>query len=296
MRCIRSNMQWLRLSFMAFLGCYCLLAAQKVLAGEKPEQKPLWEAGIVGGGGWVPDYPAADEGHFHGIAAPYIIYRGKHLRAGDGKGIVRGRYAPSERLEFDISVSGSFPADSSDNNARQGMPDLDYLAEAGPRMQLNLVTFSNGTKIDLELPVRAIFSTDFSDIHYRGVVFQPELALQHDDLWNTATRVKVSAGPIFATEKFMDYIYGVDKRYATAERPRFNADGGYMGSKLKFALVKEFNRRIKVFGIVNVGYYDNAANEGSPLHRDDLNIGAGFGLAWSFRQSEQMVAEGAQGN
>lgn len=293
---IRSKAQYLRLSFIALLASYILFVPKLALAEEKSAQKPLWEVGVVGGGGWVPDYPASDQGHFHGIGAPYIVYRGKHLRAGDGKGIVRGRYAPSDRLELDISVSGSFPADSSDNDARQGMPDLDYLAEAGPRMQLNLVRFATGAKIDLEVPVRAIFSTDFSDTHYRGVVFQPELALQHDNLWHTGTRVKISAGPIFADEKFMNYIYGVDSRYATSARPQYDADGGYLGSKLKFALVKELNRQIKVFGLINLGYYGNAANDNSPLHRDDVNIGAGLGIAWSFWQSKQVVTEDTKDN
>ena len=36
-------------------------------------------AGVVGGGGWLPDYPAADENHFQGIALPYAIYRGDFL-------------------------------------------------------------------------------------------------------------------------------------------------------------------------------------------------------------------------
>ncbi len=33
-------------------------------------EKPAWEIGVVGGGGWLPDYPAADENHFQGLALP----------------------------------------------------------------------------------------------------------------------------------------------------------------------------------------------------------------------------------
>ena len=45
-------------------------------------EKPLWEIGVVGGGGWLPDYPAADQNHLQGLVLPYAIYRGDFLRLG----------------------------------------------------------------------------------------------------------------------------------------------------------------------------------------------------------------------
>ncbi len=277
------------------VACFLFFRPQTVPAAEKPKTQSLWEIGIGGGGGLVPDYPAAAQNHLHGIVLPYFVYRGRYLRANDGKGIVRGRYVPSDRLEFDLSVSGSFPTDSDDNDARRGMPDLDYLVEFGPRMQYTLIKGGSGMKIDLELPVRAVFSTDFSNSDYRGVVFQPELTLRHPDPWGNGTRLRVSAGPIFSTEKFMDYIYGVSPEFATPERPVFSGNGGYLGTKLKLRVVKQLSRRISVFGAANVAVYNNAENEESPLYKNNINVDLGLGFSWTFWRSRTQVSESPPG-
>lgn len=44
--------------------------------------RPLWEAGIGGFAGSVPDYPAAGQNTFRALALPYLIYRGDILRVG----------------------------------------------------------------------------------------------------------------------------------------------------------------------------------------------------------------------
>ena len=46
---------------------------------------PERELGIALGGGLVADYPAAAQSHAHGIVLPYLVYRGKTLRIGNGK-------------------------------------------------------------------------------------------------------------------------------------------------------------------------------------------------------------------
>lgn len=94
--------------------------------------RPLFELGVMAGGGYLADYPAADESQFRGLALPYFVYRGEILRS-DEKGLLRSRLIHSENFEFDISLDGSFPADSNDN--RRGLPDLDWLGEIGPRFQ-----------------------------------------------------------------------------------------------------------------------------------------------------------------
>ncbi|MFC7554522.1 MipA/OmpV family protein [Pseudoroseomonas wenyumeiae] len=92
--------------------------------------QPVLEAGIGGGGGWLPDYPAAGQNHLQGLAFPYVIYRGEILRS-DDRG-VRSRFYSSEGIGLDLSFSGAFPSRSDDNKARRGMPDLDWQGEVGP--------------------------------------------------------------------------------------------------------------------------------------------------------------------
>ena len=86
-----------------------LLLCSSIAFSEERKNKPLWELGLIGIGGYVPDYPASDENRFHAIPLPYVVYRGKIFRAGD-KGLVRGRFIRKDRLEFDLSLDGSFDA------------------------------------------------------------------------------------------------------------------------------------------------------------------------------------------
>lgn len=268
-----------------------VLGAPVAAAAAEPATKPLVELGLVGGGGYVPDYPAADESHPRGIALPYVVYRGEILRAGD-KGIVRGRVVRTRNLELDISLSGSFATDSEDNDARRGMPDLDWLGEIGPRLQITLARPARHTKFDLELPLRAVFSTDFgSTIDYRGLIFAPQLAYQSENFLGAAARLKLSVGPTFASEKLMAYFYDVPARFATSTRRAFSADAGYLGTKLQLLMTKRISGRMRSFLGLRGDFHHGAANSSSPLFRDRITFAAGLGVIWSFYQSRRRVPE-----
>ena len=145
--------------------------------GERPRarglrEKPVWEIGVVGGGGWLPDYPAADENHVQGIALPFAIYRGDFLRVGDGGG-PRGLFVDIPWLELNVGLDASFPVDSSDNDAREGMDDLDYLLEAGPKLIVKLRYDDPANDLDLSLAARGVISTDFANVRYEGITLSP---------------------------------------------------------------------------------------------------------------------------
>lgn len=263
-----------------------IIACEPALA----EEKPLFEFGAVGGAGYVPNYPASDESSVEAIALPYLVYRGEIIRAGD-RGLVRGRIIRRQNVELDISLSGSFSTDSDDNDARQGMPDLDYLVEVGPRLQLTLARAQRWAKVELELPVRAVFSTDLSSVDHRGFVFAPVLAYQHENVLQTGTQLKLSIGAKFADEELQDFFYEVDERFATSTRPAFDADFGYLGSRLQLLASRPFGKRFTAFAAGAVDLHQGAANEDSPLFRDDVTYSVGLGLIWSFYQSDRTVDE-----
>jgi len=48
----------------------------------------------------------------------------------------------SDRLVIDLGVSGSLNSDTSDTPLREGMPDLDFLFELGPRFNVPLSDFT----------------------------------------------------------------------------------------------------------------------------------------------------------
>jgi outer membrane scaffolding protein for murein synthesis (MipA/OmpV family) len=263
------------------------VAAQKA----EPDGKPLFELGLVGGGGYTPDYPAAGQNHFQGLALPYVAYRGEFLRAGD-RGFVRGRLVRRRNLELDVSLGGSFPADSDANDARRGMPDLDWLGEVGPRLQYTVARAARDARIDLELPIRAAFSTNFtSELEFRGFVFAPELAYQNENFLDADLELKLGVGPSFASEDLMDYFYEVSPAFATPARPAFDAGGGYLGTKLELLLTKQVNPRIRSFFALRADLHHGASNRASPLFRQDLTFSVGIGLVVSLYQSERRVRE-----
>jgi outer membrane scaffolding protein for murein synthesis (MipA/OmpV family) len=253
---------------------------------------PVFEAGVAGGGGWLPDYPAADQNHLRGIALPYVIYRGEVLRA-DDQG-VRGRVLRGERLGLDLSFSGAFPSSSDDNRARRGMPDLDWQGEVGPALRLTLWRDPlQPRRVNLELPVRAVFSSDLTSVHYRGVVFSPELAYEDRNIGFPGARLRIGAGPIIATSRLHRYFYEVAPEFALPDRPAYRAKGGYLGTRVQFSYRVPLTRQISFVGGGRVENFGGAANADSPLHRQDWNWTVALGFAWSFYSSETTVASSA---
>ena len=259
-------------------------------AGTGAAEKPLFELGVVGGGGYLPDYPAAGQNHFNGIALPFPIYRGDFFRS-DSKGLLRGRLIHGRDFELDVSLSGSLDADSDDNDARRGMPDLDHMAELGPRIQWTIARAAKWAKIDIELPLRAVFSTDFSSIEHRGYLAEPQIAYQHGNLFESGLKFKLGLSTTFASEGLQDYFYQVDAPFVAGNRALYDAEGGYLGSRVRLSLLYPLGRQLKMFMIGELNSHHGAANEDSPLFREGLNYGGGLGLIWSFYQSDRMVNE-----
>jgi outer membrane scaffolding protein for murein synthesis (MipA/OmpV family) len=254
--------------------------------------KPLWELGIAAGGMYSPDYPAADKNSLHGLALPYVIYRGDHLRLGKDS-IAKGVFIDNEYAELNVSLAASFNANSNNNDARRGMPDLDYLGEIGPQLKIKLGGLYGG-KTELQLPVRAVFSTDFSRVDHRGYLFNPRFSYERQNIFDSGIDMNSSIGSSFATKKLQEYFYGVEPRFATATRPAYEADGGYLGSKISLGLSYGITDRVRVYVGGQVGYYGGAANEDSPLFRQKVNSSIRAGFTWSFFQSDTRVTSNWQ--
>ena len=272
--------------FSPILGAIVLLSVITALA----EQNPIFELGMAGGVGYVPDYPAAGQNHFNGIALPFPIYRGDFIRS-DSKGLLRGRLIHSQNFELDVSFSGSLDADSDDNDARRGMPDLDYMAEVGPRLQWTFARAARWARMDLELPVRAVFSTDFSSVEHRGFLVEPQLAYQHENFLDTGAKLKLGLSTIFADEGLQDYFYQVDVPFVTDARPAYDGRAGYLGSRLRLLFLHPVGKRLRLFVAGDLHSHHGASNENSPLYGEDFTYSTGTGLIWSFYQSDRKVDE-----
>ena len=253
----------------------------------KAGQLPLWEVGFGLTGLYLPDYRGSDESRGHLYPVPYIMYRGKIIKV--EKDTIRGQIFESDRLKLDISLGGGVSVDSDENEARTGMPDLDFTAELGPSLEINLwENAEEKQSLWLKLPVRTVFSVSSSDLDYRGLNFAPYLNFQWKTDWVRPWKISLSAGPIFANRKYHEYFYEVEPAFATPQRPKYHADGGYGGSRITLTLQTFF----KDFWVGAFARYDtlsDAVFEESPLVKSDDYMAVGVVIAWVAFRSKTLV-------
>jgi len=275
---------------------HALLAAAAAFtlpAAAQEAQRPLFEAGAFGGGALLPDYPAAGQSHLRAIALPWLIFRGDVLRS-DERG-VRGRMYRDEDLELTLNFNGALGTRSSENRARDGMPDLDWLGEVGP--SLRWVVWRNTesrSRITLETPIRAVFSTDFERIRYRGYVFAPEVAIERFGLVFDESRARLGIGPIFASGRLMDYWYHVGRDHVRPGRRAYDASGGYLGLRLQFSYRVPVTERLSVTLGGRLENFSGATNSDSPLFRSEFNATLVGGVSFTLYRSEATIASAAE--
>jgi outer membrane scaffolding protein for murein synthesis (MipA/OmpV family) len=250
-------------------------------------QLPRWEAGVSAIGLYAPDYRGSDQMSAFGLPLPYLIYRGEWLRA-DREG-VRAQLIESDRIQFNFSAGLGLPVDSDSNEARRGMPEVDWVVELGPAMNLNLARWDAGKgELDLRLPVRAAFAVD-DGFDYVGAVFAPNLRLTLRNVaWAGGAQLRVSTGPLFATDDYHRFYYGVEPQFATATRPAYRPDGGYSGWDLSASAVK-FAGDWRLFGFAGADFIVGAEFEDSPLIRKRSTWSVGGGVAYVFARSNERV-------
>ena len=262
-----------------------LLLLSSVLAGNAwAVEKPLWEAGAGIGVVSMPDYRGADQSHSYALPIPYLVYRGDFLQVDRQK--IRGLLFSRDWGELDVSLNGSIPVKSDQNTARRGMPSLDPTLEIGP--QLN-VFLSKGARHDLQLrlPVRMVEAMD--GLHGRpvGHIFSPvlNLDLYPGNNWN----IGVSGGPVWGDTAYHNYFYTVEPQYATADRPAYQAHGGYAGAQFIVSASKRFDHMW--FGAyIKDDDLNGAAFLDSPLVKRHYGFSAGFGVSWIFAESGRRVS------
>lgn len=266
----------------------CLLISLFSCRHASAQDVPLWELGLGTAGVSIPHYRGADQRSYRLLPLPYLVYRGNILRA-DRDG-VRGLLLESERLSLSISANGSLPVDSSDNEARRGMRELEPTVEVGPTLITRLWSpGSDGPRLDLRAPIRTAITVESSPRQI-GWVFSPTLSLAWANPagyagWNA----NLHLGPIFATRRYHRYFYTVERSESRPDRPAYQAPGGYSGSQALITLGK----RLPDFWIGAFIRYDRlhgAQFASSPLVQRNDAWSAGLGISWIFSRSDQKVS------
>lgn len=264
-----------------------LLAGALALPVCHAETRPLWELGAGLSVLRMPDYRGSDVSNVHVLPVPYLVYRGKFLKADQGG--LRGLLFDSERLEVNISLNGTLPAIGDDNPARQGMEELRPTGEIGPTADIHLWRAADRkARVDLRLPVRAAITAE-ADPRHIGWLFSPNLILEMRDPpglpgWNFS----VQAGPYFNDREYNAYFYGVTPAEARPDRPAYDASGGYSGTQAMVTLTRRF-ARYWVGGFVRYDALSGAVYEDSPLVETKHAVAGGIALSWIFGESSRRV-------
>lgn len=246
---------------------------------------PLWELGLGVAALQLPDYRGSDQSSAYLLPLPYVVYRGKWLRA-DRDG-ARALLLETARVKLDVSVAASVPTRSRDNAARRGMSDLAPAVEVGPNLNIELLQSADRrVHLELRLPLREAIAVQHSP-RAIGTTFSPNLNL---DIGGVAGgwHVGLLGGPLFADRKYHDYYYGVGGADATPQRPAYRARGGYAGWQALAATSRRFGRTW-VGAFVRYDSLRGAVFEASPLVRRDHGVSVGLGVSWVFASSGRRV-------
>ncbi len=276
---------------IAALVCFSLLLSFPSGGSCEPSgKKPLWEFGLFNAAARVPHYRGADEHGWYVLPLPYLIYRGEFLRA-NREGL-RGVFLDTEYFETDISLSGVPPVE--DNDAREGMSDLDAVFEVGPALKYHPLGRLRQDSLYLEIAGRAAFSLGFHggmDVSYRGLKYGLCMAYSNRSLFaRHDLSFHLKAGVDFSNSELHGYYYDVPREDVRPDRPLYDSDGGYSGFSVSASMSKKLSDRF------SLGFYSRwenlsgAAYEDSPLVKQEDNFTVGAALVWTIAKSKTLVA------
>jgi outer membrane protein len=229
----------------------------------------------------VPLYIGSDEAETFYLPFPYLRYRTEKITI--DRDLIQGNLWKHGNWTLEMSLGGSVKVNSEKSEARKGMDDLDYILEVGPALNY---FFSGDRTTDnallVEFPLRVAIGSDFTEARYRGVTFNPRLVWRRGYRINGfEVRPQIAFGLRSADNDLNDYFYGVDSKFATAERPTYKGKAGYGGSQFGYSTAVLWDNWLAAgfMRYVNAG---GAAFEDSPLYKQDDSWVVGFAVAYLF--------------
>lgn len=251
---------------------------------DSTDRQTMWELGLGGTAVHIPHYIGADDARDYALPFPYFVYHGKRWNV--DRNFIYGKLLERGNLKVDLSLSGTPPVDSDDNDARTGMPDLDATGEIGPSIQYTL-QHDDDTIWRLDLAIRKVISSDFSSVDDAGHTFSPQLYFsqrwQNED--SSRWQWESTLGPVYADDRYHDFFYEVQPEYASAERAAYSPDGGFGGWRMATGLTRRYgNFWLGAF----VRYYDlsDAVFLDSPLVKREHSLLVGFAVAWILQSNK----------
>ncbi len=259
-----------------------------LLAGCSPPGLALeWAAGVAAASLYFPAYRGSGDSALLAVPVPTFALSGENWRI--GRNGAQLRLNESGRLKLQISMSGALPVNSDDSAARSGMPDLDPSLEIGPAL-VYTVPLRAGLELRGEGLLRAVIASDFKSATPTGWVANPRLTLKsHSAGDNSQLNLRLSSGPLWATRKYHGYYYDVTAEFATAQRPRFRARGGYSGWRNSLSS-RWLRGRLGVYGLLSWDLLTGAGFVDSPLIERKSYVLFGLFISWNLARSSDRLA------
>lgn len=225
-----------------------------------------------------PSYLGSSDQKLIAVPFPYIRYRGEKFQI--EKGGIKKELFNINGLSLDLSVSGSLPVDSGSSKIREGMKDLDFVFEAGPKISYKIWNDSLYS-LYLRLPIRAVISSNLkSNIKSQGFLLTPQFRVEYT---RGEKEFSFTSGAVFADSTYHHYFYGVDKKYSTPKRVAYKGSGGYGGYRNGIGFKNKNGSWM--YGAFLIHYTLNGATfEDSPLFEQNNSLFAGFSFAYIFYQ------------
>ncbi|MES2964423.1 MAG: MipA/OmpV family protein [Bdellovibrionota bacterium] len=274
----------------AFLFLFLVsLAPHDALAQDIPQSETpsLYELGAGFGAAWFPHYPGSDQERLFALPFPYFVYRGHVLRSNREEG-TRARFLRGRDYEVSLSAGGAFPVSSENNVAREGMPDLGWIVELGPKFRLNLAQFENRGLLRLGLAARAVVTSQVAwTTEHHGTVFELEFVFDRPRFIADVIDLRLEASSRWATEGYQSYLYEVPTQYVKAARPQYSASGGYLYSSAGVGFgyrTKSEDHRIGLFSTIDS--LSGNPNVASPLVKTQVNTTVGIAYITVLHHSE----------
>lgn len=260
------------------LVCCC---ASKAAHAQDDAGLPLWELGAFGVGVSQQAYPGSSAQVERLLVLPYVVYRGRFLRAERGSAGIRA--LKTDDVELDVGVASAFGSRSDDIPARSGMPDLGMLVEIGPRLTWKLGAGPGGGRWQAEFPWRGVF--DLNDaLAHKGMAFEPTLRFERRS--SQGWQYHASVGAVIGDQRLADTFYGVSPVHATLQRPAYAARSGLIAWRLGTTLSRRVTANLRLFAFARVDAVAGAANRASPLVDRRTGASVGFGFTHTLLQSQ----------
>lgn len=261
----------------------CLLAA--VLFSARLSAQGTEESTFEWGLGFLSlrlnHYRGSDQFKNYILPFPYFSYQSSRIEAEPS--FVRGTLYRSDYIILKISLMAGLSVESKDNRARQGMPDLGYMFEAGPMIIVTL--WRSGDRLhslSFESPVRYVFATDFTYLKPVGIFTVPYLNfVSLPQKYTLGIKSEFSAALMYGSRGYHDFFYTVEPKYARPIRPEYHAGAGYSGLQLAWILSRRAGT-VHLLPFARYDYLRHTVFEHSPLVRTRHYFAFGLGSFYMF--------------